>query len=94
MVSTGYFMVDFPIIENQMESFMETLIKYLPRLSVITPFPEVLKTATASRGRLAEMSYTVPLILTVWAMTHCTKKLASNRNKQYVSCSLFLKQLY
>jgi hypothetical protein len=67
MVSTGYFMVDLPIILNQMLSFTETLISYLPRESVVVPFPEVLITATASRGLLADISKTLPLIVTFWA---------------------------
>ena len=64
MVSMGYFMVDFPINENQMESVVFTVSKYLPVESVIVPLPEVLCTATDSSGLLAEISYTVPLIVT------------------------------
>ncbi len=56
MVSTGYFMVDLPIMENQMESLRGTLKLYLPIESVIAPLPEVLITATASKGLLAEIS--------------------------------------
>ena len=63
MVSTGYFMVDFPIKENQIESVFFTVSIYLPVESVIVPLPEVLCTATASNGLLAEISYTVPLMV-------------------------------
>jgi hypothetical protein len=60
-------MVDFPIILNQIESLTETLISYLPKESVVVPLPDVLITATASRGLLAEISNTLPLIITFWA---------------------------
>jgi hypothetical protein len=67
MVSTGYFMVDLPINENQIESFSFTDMVYLPIESVTVPFPDELITATASNGRRAEISKTVPLIVMVWA---------------------------
>lgn len=73
-MSTANFMVDFPIIENQIESLTETLIWYLPNESVTVPRPELLITATASSGLLAEMSYTLPLIKTDWAWVICTNK--------------------
>jgi hypothetical protein len=64
IVSTGYFIVAFPMSENQIESVLKTVKIYLPSESVMVPLPEVLKTATASRGLLAEISYTVPLMVT------------------------------
>ena len=67
-------MVDFPIIENQIESFTETLIWYLPNESVIVPRPELLNTATASNGLLADISNTLPLIKTDWAWVICANK--------------------
>jgi hypothetical protein len=60
-------MVDLPIMLNQIESFKETLISYLPNESVVVPFPDVLITATASKGLLAEISKTLPFIITFWA---------------------------
>ena len=64
MVSTGNLTVVFPNILNQIESEVLTVKLYFPKLSVKVPFPEVLKTATASIGLLAEISYTVPLTVT------------------------------
>jgi hypothetical protein len=60
-------MVDLPIILNQIESFTETRISYLPNESVVVPLPEVLITATASKGLLAEISKTLPFIVTFCA---------------------------
>jgi hypothetical protein len=56
IVSTGYFMVFFPIIENQIESFTSMVKLYLPAESVIVPLPLVLCTATASNGLRAVTS--------------------------------------
>ena len=56
MVSTGYFMVDLLIIENQMLSVVLTVKLYRPKESVIVPRPEVLITATASKGLRADIS--------------------------------------
>ena len=50
MVSTGYFMVFLPIIENQIESVFKTVTIYLPAESVTPPLPDVERTATASKG--------------------------------------------
>lgn len=60
-------MVVFPIKENQMESLEETVMEYLPMESVMVPLPDELITPTASRGRRADKSYTVPLMVTCWA---------------------------
>ncbi len=94
MVSTGYFMVDLPIMENQIESLRGTRMLYLPMESVIVPLPEVLITATASKGLLAEISYTVPLILMDCATARCPNN-PQNRNIQTRTwCSFLLKQSY
>jgi hypothetical protein len=71
--------------ENQMESCAGTVIEYLPMESVIVPLPDVLITPTASSGRRADRSYTVPLMVTCCARTDPDKMLAmnrTNRNKQ------------
>jgi len=64
-------MVDLLIMENQRESVVLTVKLYLPKESVIVPLPEVLITATASKGLRAEMSYTVPLIVTKGELFFC-----------------------
>lgn len=60
---------------------------YLPVESVSVPRPEVLMTATASNGLLAEISYTVPEMVTngevvfCWAIMNSLNK--KNSNKKY-----------
>ena len=92
IVSTGYFMVDFPIIENQIESFTGTVITYLPSESVIAPRPELLNTPTASRGRRAEISYTVPLMVTkrCWAWAAGRRPTQPIKNNNTTTGSPFL----
>jgi len=77
-----------------MESLERMVRLYLPKESVMVPLPEVLITATASKGLLAEISYTVPLMVTncgfvfCWAMMH-----SLNNNKIQKKCSRFPKLL-
>jgi hypothetical protein len=64
MVSTGYFTVSLFKSLKKMESLARMVRLYLPKESVIVPLPDVLITATASNGFLADISYTVPLMVT------------------------------
>jgi hypothetical protein len=47
-----------------MESFSLATIEYLPRLLVVVPLPEVVRTLTPSSGRVFDISYTAPLTVT------------------------------
>jgi hypothetical protein len=73
-----------------MESFLGTIREYLPRESVTVPLPDVLKTATASRGLRAEISYTVPLTVTYCACAPVVKP-AVNRTTIKADSNPFLK---
>lgn len=47
----------------------------------MVPLPEVLCTATASKGLLAEISYTFPLTVVYWACTSAVKEISSSNMK-------------
>lgn len=54
---------------------------YLPVESVNVPRPDVLITATASNGLLAEISYTVPEMVTKGEVVFCWAIMNSLKNK-------------
>ena len=62
-----------------MESLEDTVMEYLPIESVMVPRPDELITPTASSGRRADKSYTVPLIVTCCARSDSHEMLPANR---------------
>jgi len=80
MVSTGYFIVVLLSNENQMESVVFTVRLYLPNESVSVPLPDELSTATASMGLRAEISYTVPLMVTKGYVVFCWANAQTDNN--------------
>jgi hypothetical protein len=72
-------MVVFTISVNQIESLEDTVMEYFPIESVMVPLPEELITPTASRGRRADKSKTVPLMVTCWANSGIEEILPASR---------------
>jgi hypothetical protein len=76
-----------------MESLFKTEIVYFPNESVMAPLPEELYTATASNGRLADISYTVPLIVINCAFTFSKSNTEPITHTIHTISSRFLKSM-